>query len=174
MTPSPESVGKTSGAERVLFLDIDGVVLNGRALWHSGNNRYLPPEKVALVREVCERSGCVVVVSSTWRFSDTTADQLRRVGLPLHEDWRTPYKNDMRGSIIMGQRRGVEIGRWLARHDVAAYAIVDDDSDMLLEQMPFFVKTDHEEGIEQWHADALVAILTNPTPSITPETPNAN
>lgn len=34
---------------RVLFLDIDGVVLHGEGLWSGNGNRYLPPEKVALV-----------------------------------------------------------------------------------------------------------------------------
>jgi len=153
-------------AERVLFLDIDGVVLNGRALWHTGNNKYLPPEKVALIREICDRTGCVIVVSSTWRYSETTADMLRAVGLPLHADWRTDWKNDMVGSIIQGQRRGVEIHRWLARHPGVSYAIIDDDSDMLPEQMPYFVKTDHEEGVEQWHVDALVEILAGPAASL--------
>lgn len=159
------------GSERVLFLDIDGVVLNGRALWHTGNNRHLPPEKIALVREVCDRAGCVVVVSSTWRYSDETADMLRSRGIPLHEDWRTPWKNEMSGSIMIGQRRGVEIGRWLARHDVAAYAIIDDDSDMLFEQMPYFVKIDFEKGIEPWHVGALVEILTDQSPPSSEPTP---
>lgn len=148
--------------DRVLFLDIDGVVLNGRALWHTGNNKYLPPEKVALIREVCDRAGCVIVVSSTWRYSDNTADMLRAVGLPLHVDWRTPWSNDMHGSIIQGQQRGVEIGRWLARHPDTQFAIIDDDSDMMFEQMPYFVKTDHEDGVEPWHVDALVQILAQP------------
>ena len=69
----------------VLFLDIDGVVLSGRELWASGNNRYLPPEKIALVREVCDRTSCKIVVSSTWRISDETRPMLQHAGLPLHE-----------------------------------------------------------------------------------------
>lgn len=150
--------------ERILFLDMDGVVLSGQELW-ANNNRYIPPAKIALVREVCERAGAVVVVSSTWRYSDETAALLLFHGIPLHADWRTDWRNDMVGSIIQGQRRGVEIGRWLARHPVAAYAIVDDDSDMLPEQLDYFVQTPFETGIEQHHVERLVAILAAPSPA---------
>lgn len=147
----------------VLFLDMDGVVLNGRELWRTKNNRYIPPEKVALIRSVCERTGCVIVVSSTWRYSDETADLLRFHGLPLHTDWRTDWRNDYCGSIIMGQRRGIEIMRWLAKHpDTATYAIIDDDADMLPEQLPFFVQTQFETGVEPEHVEKLVDILSAP------------
>lgn len=164
--PEPAAQSRPIGADpsRVLFLDIDGVVLSGRDLWHSGNNRYLPPAKIALVKEVCDRTGAVVVVSSTWRYSDETADMLRFAGLRLHPDWRTEWRNKMTGLILHGQTRGVEIGRWLARHNVAAFAIVDDDSDMLVEQVPYFVQTKHEDGIEREHVERLVAILS-PSPN---------
>jgi len=146
----------------VLFLDIDGVVLSGRELWASGNNRYLPPAKIALVREVCDRTGCKIVVSSTWRRSDETRPMLQHAGLVLHDDWRTDWRNDYVGSIIIGQRRGVEIFRWLARHPGTAYAIVDDDSDMLPEQMPYFVQTQYDDGIEREHVERLVTTLSRP------------
>jgi hypothetical protein len=144
---------------RVLFLDIDGVVLNGRALWATGNNRHLPPVKIALIREVCDRTGCVIVVSSTWRYSDTTADMLRHAGLPLHADWRTDWRNDYVGSLIVGQRRGMEIFRWLAKHPDVSYAIIDDDSDMLPEQRDRFVQTKFEDGVERDHVERLVGIF---------------
>lgn len=150
---------------KVLFLDIDGVVLSGEELWGSHNNRYLPPHKMALVKEVCDRSGAIIVVSSTWRYSDETADMLRHGGLALHTDWRTDWRNDTQGSIIQGQRRGVEIGRWLARHpEITAYAIVDDDNDMLFEQLPYFVKTPNATGIDRDHVETLVSILVDPRP----------
>lgn len=145
--------------EPVLFLDMDGVVLHGDALHATGNNRHIPPEKIALVREVCERTGCRVVVSSTWRFSDETRDLLLHHGIPLHPDWRTDCKADMVGSILIGQQRGVEIFRWLAKHSNVNYAIIDDDSDMIPEQLPRFVRTRFSDGIERHHVEQLVAIL---------------
>jgi hypothetical protein len=147
---------------KVLFLDIDGVVLSGRELWRTGNNRYLPPEKIALVREVCERSGAVIVVSSTWRYSDDTKGALAALGLPLHEDWRTDMPK-LRGSLYIGERRGSEIAEWLSRHtEISSYAIIDDDSDMLAGQFPRFVQTQFEDGIQPDDVASLVAILATP------------
>lgn len=145
---------------RVLFLDLDGVVLSGNELWRTGNHRYLPPEKIALVKQVCDRTGAVVVVSSTWRNSDDTADQLRHAGLCLHADWRTPLNARHIGSIIIGRRRGAEIQDWLDAHpEVSSYAIVDDDNDMLEHQLSRFVKTPFVDGMDAGHADALAKIL---------------
>lgn len=145
---------------KVLFLDIDGVVLSGQELWRTRNNRYLPPEKIALVKEVCDRTGAVIVVSSTWRMSDDTEAQLRDAGLPLHDDWRTPFNREMRGSLYIADRRGGEIEQWLEQHpEGGAYAIVDDDDDMLGRQIDSFVQTPFETGIDREHVERLVAIL---------------
>jgi hypothetical protein len=148
---------------KVLFLDIDGVVLSGEELWRTGNNRYLPPEKIALVNDVCERTGACVVVSSTWRRFDECADLLRFAGLRhIHKDWRTSLEG-REGILFKGEVRGEQIKRWLAEHpETCAYAIVDDDSDMLPEQMGRFVKTAFPTGLEQSHADALVECLSMP------------
>ena len=44
--------------------------------------------------------------------------------------------------------RGHEIQEWLDKHpEVTRYAILDDDSDMLPEQMPNFFKTTFQNGL---------------------------
>lgn len=145
---------------RVLFLDIDGVVLSGEELWRTHDARYLPPHKLAMVKNVCDQAGAVIVVSSTWRYSDTTADQLRAHGLTLHLDWRTP-RSKLEGALFIATTRGSEIYRWLAKHrEVERYAIIDDDSDMLPEQMANFVQTQFEIGITKSHVDRLISILS--------------
>jgi len=145
---------------RILFLDIDGVVLSGEELWRTGDHRYLPPEKIALVNEVCARTGAEVVVSSTWRSFDYCQDMLLRAGICLHRDWRTELESKT-GSIIIGCRRGEQIKRWLHWHpEISSYAIVDDDSDMLPEQMERFVKTPFTTGIDREHVEGLVEILS--------------
>lgn len=151
---------------RVLFLDIDGVILSGEELWASRNNRYLPPAKIALVNEVLSRTGAVVVVSSTWRAFDDCLGLLRAAGLTaIHRDWRTDREARTSGGIYLGEVRGHQIQRWLDAHpEVESYAIVDDDDDMLPSQMPRFVKTPFVTGIAQEHVDALVAALDTPLP----------
>lgn len=145
------------GMAKVLFLDIDGVVLSGEDLWRTGNNRYLPPEKIAMVQEVCDRTGAAIVVSSTWRISDETLNLLRYAGLTtFHPDWRTG-KGKKVGNIWIGCIRGDEIADWLREHpEVSTYAIVDDDGDMLPEQLPRFVQTPFVTGLAREHVEALV------------------
>ncbi len=152
---------------RALFLDIDGVVLHGEALW-ANHRRYLPAEKIELVAEVCQRAGAVIVVSSTWRAWPETEDRLRSLGLPLHHDWRTDLEWCSENGLFMGELRGNQIERWLRAHpETESYAIVDDDSDMLAHQMARFIKTPFATGIDREHVEALVAILNTlkePTP----------
>lgn len=144
---------------KVLFLDMDGVVLSGEELARTGNNRHVPEDKIALVREVCNSTGAVVVVSSTWRFSEETRDLLLHHGIPLHKDWRTPIPQ-LEGGLYIGGQRGHEIQHWLDAHpETSNYAIVDDDSDMLPSQAPHFVKTPFQTGLAAHHAISLKAIL---------------
>jgi hypothetical protein len=55
----------------------------------------------------------------------------------------------------------VQIDEWLANHPeyVDKYIIVDDDSDMLPHQKPFFVKTDGREGFCFAQYERAVEIL---------------
>lgn len=145
----------------VLFLDIDGVVLSGKELRRTRNNRYLPPAQIALLNDVCERTGCHVVVSSTWRMDERCRELLVSAGFTgrFHDDWRTKRWHSV-GSLYVGDRRGGEIAEWLSRHpEVELYAIVDDDSDMTAEQMPRFVQTPFEDGMQREHADRLIGLL---------------
>lgn len=147
---------------KVLFLDIDGVILSGEELW-ANHNRYLPPAKIALVKEVCSRTGALIVVSSTWRMLEDCRGLLEAAGLTcLHRDWRTA-KNTKVGNIWIGCPRGREIQDWLDAHpEVSAYAIVDDDGDMLPEQMARFVQTPFATGVDRPHVEALVTALSAP------------
>lgn len=118
---------KTS-PKRIIFLDMDGVILSGPDLWNSSfipKNRYIPPERVARLNRLA--IDAQVVVSSTWRRDATTAVRLLEMGVPIHADWRT---GEERGPE--GQERGFQIQTWLDRHpEVEAYVILDDDSDMM-------------------------------------------
>ena len=56
--------------------------------------------------------------------------------------------------------RGLEIDYYLSKHhDVSNYVIIDDDSDMLLYQKDYFVKTDYNIGIQQCDVDKAINIL---------------
>jgi len=144
----------------ILFLDVDGVlnshgsfVRNGEPVWR------VDADKVALLNEVVRRTGCHVVVSSTWRKGpedgpDGCREILRARGVRVRfpRDWRTDGSLD--------GIRGGEIADWLRRNGSPPYAIVDDDSDMLPEQQARFVQTNFEEGLTRAHADRLIALLS--------------
>jgi len=154
---------------RVLFLDIDGVLMCDEEYRAGGGvKRQFPGKRAPLILDVCRRAGAVIVVSSTWRHSDDTRDLFVAHGFPLHPDWRTPL-NERDAALgwakPLGDLRGHEIKHWLNAHpEVSSYAIIDDDSDMLLEQMPWFCKTAFAEGVTADHADILVEMLTAPRP----------
>jgi hypothetical protein len=152
-----------SDAPKVLFLDVDGV-LNHRAVFlPSRGGSPLDEAAIARLRRVIERTGCKVVLSSTWRMLERHVDRLREAGgFPSpHQDWRTiELPIEVRNGVVVTRQRGEEIAEWLSRHpEVERYAIIDDDGDMLPGQLPFFVQTTFETGLTDEHAERLVAIL---------------
>jgi hypothetical protein len=151
----------------VLFLDIDGV-LNCLATWRRpkvGTHR-LDPERIELLNRVIQRTGCRIVVSSTWRHGDFRGPRsctgiLVQHGVwpRFHRDWRTP-------DLGPDFSRGEEIASWLRRNPVSAYAIVDDEADgieagLLPDLRPRFVQTTFEQGLTEAHAERLIALLTS-------------
>lgn len=153
---------------RILFLDVDGV-LNTHDGWEAGHHGHdsLDPGPVARLNRLCARTGCRIVVSSTWRIGpyrgpDGCRANLRRMGVtgPFHRNWRTRDRALNDELTYEDRPRGKQIRDWLLAHpEVTAYAIVDDDSDMLPEQMPRYVKTQFKDGLQDVHADRLVALL---------------
>lgn len=60
----------------------------------------------------------------------------------------------------MGVPRGVEIAEYLTEHsDITNYVILDDDSDMLLEQKDHFIQTDSYLGINEDDVEQAIKIL---------------
>jgi hypothetical protein len=150
--------------KKILFLDVDGV-LNHRACFSpSRGGSPLCPHAIARLQTVVEKTGCRVVLSSTWRTLPRFVDRLEEQGgFPgRHEDWRTiEMPVEVKNGVVMTTRcRGEEIAEWLSRHpEVERFAIVDDDSDMLDAQKPHFVQTTFETGLLDEHAARLVEIL---------------
>lgn len=152
---------------KVLFLDVDGV-LNHRGVFRTGNGASpLCKECVARLANLVGRTSASIVLSSTWRLGgerSSHVQKLKEAGVldRAHNDWRTidmPVNDD---AIIIPyiERRGSEIAEWLSRHpEVVRYAIVDDDSDMLPEQLPFFVQTTFDTGLQDEHVEQIVSIL---------------
>lgn len=135
----------------VLFLDIDGVLLSGRA-WQLPVNRRLQvagakltrqeaskligreaqfdPCAVALVSRICEATGARIVVASSWRYAvgcEQTRVKLLEQGLSgavLHEDWACPVARS--GT----PEKHHDITLWLEEHGIiqtGSWLALDDE-----------------------------------------------
>lgn len=137
---------------KVLFLDIDGVVNCATTAQRHRGFIGIDPYMAHLVRMIVEKTGCQVVLSSSWRYFPGGREEVERQVCPLLDV--TPHSD-------LGCR-GDEIRAWLNAHpEVTRYAIVDDNSDMLPEQHLNFFQTSWERGITEDISQAIILHLTN-------------
>lgn len=108
--------------------------------------------RIAMLNELCLETNSVIVISSSWR-NNKTVDELQLIlnnsGATFKIIDKTPFT---------GYERGTEISKWLYDNinkeehgclyfDFYRYAIIDDDSDMLLNQANHFFQTDNYSGL---------------------------
>lgn len=155
---------------KVIFLDFDGVITTYKSQYR------LDEEKMKLVKYICRKTGAKIVITSSWRrwtLEDTIKDitDTSKWGVPIpFEPIKKvigvtsrvyAFKND---DVQHHYRvpRGVEIKMYLDEHtDIDKYVILDDDSDMLLEQEPYFIRTDETEGLTELDAEKAITILNS-------------
>ncbi|MGA2647414.1 MAG: HAD domain-containing protein [Candidatus Sulfotelmatobacter sp.] len=149
---------------KVIFLDIDGVLINNASLLNMESS-YVPDEKcVQELNELINRTDAKIVVSSCWRIGRTLAelqDLLSGWGIKGIVLDKTPDPLNSRE-----KERGLEILRWLAernkgKDDVESFVILDDNKYMptLLE---FLVQTKFEPGLTRRNAEKALQILLKP------------
>lgn len=159
----------------VIFLDIDGVLVTERGMEYLSNDGedtskihdenghpHFCPLSVSKLKMLIEMTQAKIVVSSTWRHSGL--DFLKQL-------WK---ERNMPGEIIditpssKDRVRGYEIDKWLKskgyyypksnwdapmweelrqKCEIKNYCIIDDDTDMLINQYEHFVKTDPYNGL---------------------------
>lgn len=128
---------------KILFLDIDGVV-NNKESFKKGTHFPIDQYCAFLVGKIQLETGCDVVLSSAWRHLGEGYAEVEK---------RVVKLRGKTGSCCSGIR-GVEIYNWLHEnftHEQLSspnfrYAILDDDSDMLLWQKDNFFQTSFTEG----------------------------
>ncbi len=109
------------------------------------------PMRMELLNILCKETNTAVVLSASMR-TGKTVEQLQEIfnycGATFTIIDKTPYT---------GYERGTEISKWLKDncmawfgvhyYDFYRYAIIDDDSDMLLWQTDHFFQTDNYSGL---------------------------
>lgn len=128
---------------KVLFLDIDGVVNTKDTFKKYPKSEFpIDPYCAFLVGKIQLETGCKVVLSSSWRHHEESVKFVNERIVPVL---------DTTGSCCSGIR-GAEIYKWIRdnipyeERDALRYAILDDESDMLLWQKDHFFQTSFEKG----------------------------
>lgn len=151
---------------KIIFLDIDGVLITGNSLKESYENRN---DKVSGLLQVSKLTidnifdkHCVsnlinlcslcedikLVMSSTWRLQKETPNVMKKLNLYqffLHEAWRTEYDSLSKSK----EQRPIEINNWLKQNKKLCkdYIIIDDDSfDWNLSQRKRWIQTSFNTG----------------------------
>lgn len=153
---------------KVIFLDFDGVITTEASEWR------LDTDKMLLVKRICDETSAKIVISSSWRrftLEDTfnMLSEYEQSGKEVPfilKDYVVGITNRMyafkEGNVHIhyGLPRGCEISRYLTEHkDISKYVILDDDTDMLLEQAPYFINTNWGLGINEQDVEKAIEIL---------------
>lgn len=164
--------------KKIIFLDIDGVIATPnnikKGLWA------LQDDKQILLGKILNETNAKIVLSSSWRLKtlEETKEKMKHKGF-----W---YLDELIGITIRGYSyicseglpffipRGLEIRQWIDANLKESkrateprmkygvdynYVILDDDSDMLLEQKDNFVNTNWREGLTQEDVKKAIEIL---------------
>jgi hypothetical protein len=168
--------------KNLIFLDIDGV-LNCQLFFEEkrqaervreakepfafekGN---ICRERLEMFNTLCRETDSAVVLSSTWR-TGKTVEWLQKMFLELGGTFQLLDKTGQCPSRI----RGAEIAQWLEINckakfgvdyfDFYRYVIIDDDSDMLLNQAAHFFQTDSYAGLTPNTCYKIKRFLTKKT-----------
>lgn len=149
---------------KVIFLDVDGVInslVNQAEEWgvHGFDTMNFDPVNMEPLKELVESTGAKLILSSSWRHTDTPKDKaalenLHRIladyGLYLAGDIG-PYRN----------LRQDAIADWLQKNqDVVDYVILDDVNDGFEgENLRRFVMTDKYVGLTMEDVKKAINIL---------------
>lgn len=153
---------------KVIFLDFDGVITTLESKWH------LDTDKMLLVKRICEETNAKIVISSSWR-RHSLEETFEMLALYEQSGKEAPFilkdyvvcvtdrmYSFKEGNVKShyGLPRGCAIQRYLVEHkDIDRYVILDDDTDMLLEQAPYFINTNRELGISEQDVEKAIEIL---------------
>lgn len=134
---------------KVLFLDCDGVINSEECMTRGLFNTVFPvdPYMAFLVGKIHLDTNCKVVLSSAWRRHEESVERLNKQLVPIFDKTGDGWYDR---ETEHHSTRGEEIKVWLDAHpEVTKYAILDDDSDMLPEQLSNFFKTSWKKGITE-------------------------
>lgn len=146
------------------FFDCDGVLNTTKTTRMSCGFHFVDTRKVLRLREIVERTGAVLVMSSSWRYGATKncawyemigynelQEEFKRLRCPLWID-TTP--------CMPGTKRQKEIFAWLAVHpEVDEFIIIDDVGEELQFYKDRLVLTDPRHGLNKERMEFAIQLL---------------
>jgi len=138
---------------KTLFLDVDGVLNTSNLLssFFISDKRSDPVclDRLAMVKRIVDSTGCVVVLSSSWRLTDTLRNRITteaaNAGVKIYDI--TPD--------LPTEDRDIEILTWCELNSVKTYAILDD----LSLPDPNLFQTTMLDGLTNKIADSIIKHL---------------
>ena len=152
-------------SKRLIFLDIDGVLINLVSLRESNSAH---PDCVNALNWLIAETEADIVVSSTWRKGGQkrVTEVLEGWGVNGRVVGLTPDLSKVRSSGIgVATTRGTEINSYLERYGAnpPPFVILDDDDDMD-ELRPYLVQTNFTTGLTMADAVRARVILVEERP----------
>lgn len=143
---------------KIVFLDIDGCLNNHDRMLtlYCGIHK----DKIDLLNQIIERTGCKIVISSAWRYMIHMGEMTYRGFEYMLVTHGLMYNNTIIGATRTDQvlyERELQIKDWLARteHKIDRWVVVD-DLNLNIENL---VKTNGEVGLTQDNVNEVVRIL---------------
>ena len=148
-------------ADKIVFVDVDGVLNTAFTERRIYCYTFVDTRKVLRLRDIVERTGAKIVLTSTWRIADTPIGEMcydalkaefERVRCPVWED-ATP--------VLPGAKRWQEINAWLLLHgEVDNFVILDDWGEEEFRPMiNHLVRTDPFKGLIKERAELAIQML---------------
>ncbi|MFD0675603.1 MULTISPECIES: HAD domain-containing protein [unclassified Paenibacillus] len=144
---------------KVIFLDIDGVMVTSRHLIQSSKyfGYEFDPECIINLREILDRTEAYIVVSSSWR-EGRTLKQLQSI-------FEINGLNKVIGMtpIFDGAIRGREIQEYIkiskgTQQEINHFIIIDDEEEMG-DLKEYLIETDFQTGITKSIKDEVITRL---------------
>lgn len=147
----------------LIFLDIDGV-LNCEIFYKTATEEEkwsnISVYRINLLNQLCEETNAKIVISSSWRMGKSI-EYFQNLFDGLGGNFEVIGKTPNLGNSEFTVPRGLEINQWIKNYikeeyfgEIAKdfqhslnYVIIDDDSDMLLDQWKNFFHCDNYSGL---------------------------
>lgn len=167
----------------IVFLDVDGVLTYSN--YKNNETADIDIEKVRLLKEICDKSNAKVVISSSWRGSESYTPKMYYVLTKILTDsgidviGNTPFLstkfkdkgesktvslNDILNTKLKyGTGRAAEVQKWINDHGINNFVILDDEdwdwSDYGYEKNWIRPTWFEDGGLKSEHVDKAIKIL---------------